>query len=195
MAFLRAANPLETGLTVFGASVTLRVPHMGDYQAWAEIRAESRAFLAPWEPTWNRDDLTRAAFRRRLKHYSRDIREDQAYPFLILRNSDDALLGGITVSNIRRGVAQTGSIGYWIGRAHARQGHMMTAIKALMPFAFDTLGLHRVEAACLPSNKASMGLLQKCGFEREGYARRYLRINGAWQDHVLFALLTEDAKR
>ena len=195
MAFLRPANPLDAGPTVFGAAVTLRMPHMGDYQAWAELRAESRAFLTPWEPTWSRDDLTRSAFRRRLKHYSRDIRDDLAYPFFVFRTADEALLGGITVSNIRRGVAQTGSIGYWIGRPHARQGHMSAAIRTLIPFAFDTLGLHRIEAACLPTNEASMGLLIQCGFEREGYARRYLRINGAWQDHVLFALLAEDARR
>lgn len=195
MAFLRPASPLDTGPVVHGGGVMLRSPHSGDYQAWAELRAESRAFLTPWEPTWSRDDLTRAAFRRRLKHYARDIREDLAYPFFIFRAVDEQLVGGITMSNVRRGVAQTCSIGYWIGRAHARQGHMTAALHALVPFAFDTLGLHRIEAACLPTNEASMGLLIKCGFEREGYARRYLRINGVWQDHVLFALLAEDARR
>ena len=194
MAFLRPASPLDSGPAIFGGTVTLRAPHMGDYQAWAELRAESRAFLTPWEPTWARDDLTRAAFRRRLKHYAREIREDQAYPFFIFRTGDEVLIGGITVSNIRRGVAQTASIGYWIGRPHARRGHMTAAIRALVPFAVDTLALHRIEAACLPTNEASMRLLEKCGFEREGYARRYLRINGAWQDHVLFALLAEDAR-
>lgn len=195
MAFLRPASPLDGGPAIFGGTVTLRTPQPVDYQPWAELRAESRAFLTPWEPTWSRDDLTRAAFRRRLKHYARDIREDLAYPFFIFRTADDALLGGVTVSNIRRGVAQTASIGYWIGRPHARQGHMTAAIRALIPFAIDTLSLHRVEAACLPTNVASMRLLEKCGFEREGYARRYLRINGAWQDHVLFALLSEDVRR
>jgi len=195
MAFLRPSNPLDSGPTVFGGRVTLRTPQMSDYQAWAELRAESRAFLTPWEPTWSRDELTRTAFRRRLKHYARDMREDQAYPFFIFQTATDAMLGGVTVSNIRRGVAQSGAIGYWIGRSHAREGNMTVALRALIPFAFDTLGLHRIEAACLPHNAASIGLLVKCGFEREGYARRYLRINGAWQDHVLFALLSEDAKR
>lgn len=195
MAFLRQANPLESGPVISGGSVLLRAPVMADYQAWAELRAESRAFLTPWEPTWARDDLSRAAFRRRLKHYARDIREDHAYPFFIFRAEDEALLGGVTASNVRRGVAQTCSIGYWIGRPYAHQGYMTAALRALVPFAFDTLGLHRIEAACLPSNEASMGLLIKCGFEREGYARRYLRINGAWQDHVLFALLAEDVRR
>ncbi len=195
MAFLRPSSLLDSGQTVYGGEVMLRAPQMADYQAWAEVRTESRAFLTPWEPIWSRDELTRVAFRRRLKHYARDMREDHAYPFFIFRSSDDAMLGGVTVSNIRRGVAQSGAIGYWIGRSHARSGNMAAALNALIPFVFDTLGLHRIEAACLPHNAASIGLLTKCGFEREGYARRYLRINGAWQDHVLFALLSEDAKR
>jgi ribosomal-protein-alanine N-acetyltransferase len=195
MAFLRHSNPLESGATIFGGEVTLRTPQLMDYQAWAELRAESRAFLTPWEPTWRRDELTRAAYRRRLKHYARDMREDQAYPFFIFSTAGETLLGGVTISNIRRGVAQSGAIGYWMGRSHARRGNMTAALTALIPFAFDTVGLHRIEAACLPHNAASIGLLLKCGFEREGYARRYLRINGAWQDHVLFALLSEEARR
>jgi ribosomal-protein-alanine N-acetyltransferase len=195
MAFLRAAGPAEPESTIYGEGVTLRLPHMSDYAAWAELRAESRAFLTPWEPTWRRDDLTRSSFRRRVKHYLRDMREDQAYAYFVFRGGDKTLLGGLTVSNVRRGVAQTCSIGYWIGRSHARQGYMTAGLRALVPHAFDVLGLHRIEAACLPSNVASTALLQKCGFTREGYARRYLRINGVWQDHVLFALLAEDVNR
>ena len=194
MAFLRAPGVADSSPSIFGGTVVLRSPQIGDYQAWAELRAESRTFLTPWEPTWNRDDLTKISFRRRLKHYARDMRDDLAYPFFIFRADDEALLGGVTVSNVRRGVAQSCSLGYWVGRPHAGQGVMTTALCALVPYIFDSLGLHRIEAACLPSNTASMRVLQKCGFEREGYARRYLRINGAWQDHVLFALLAEDAR-
>ena len=194
MAFLRAPGVADSSPSIFGGTVVLRSPQIGDYQAWAELRAESRTFLTPWEPTWNRDDLTKISFRRRLKHYARDMRDDLAYPFFVFRADDEALLGGVTVSNVRRGVAQSCSLGYWVGRPHAGQGVMTTALCALVPYIFDSLGLHRIEAACLPSNTASMRVLQKCGFEREGYARRYLRINGAWQDHVLFALLAEDAR-
>ena len=194
MAFLRAPGVADSSPSIFGGTVVLRSPQIGDYQAWAELRAESRTFLTPWEPTWNRDDLTKISFRRRLKHYARDMRDDLAYPFFIFRADDEALLGGVTVSNVRRGVAQSCSLGYWVGRPHAGQGVMTTALCALVPYIFDSLGLHRIEAACLPSNTASMRVLQKCGFEQEGYARRYLRINGAWQDHVLFALLAEDAR-
>jgi len=194
VAFLRTPGLSETGPSIFGGTVSLRAPHPNDYQAWAELRAASRAFLTPWEPTWSRDDLTRAAFRRRLKQYARDMRDDMAYPFFIFRTDDDTLLGGVTVSHVRRGVAQSCAIGYWIGRSHIGCGHMTAALNALIPYVFDTLNLHRIEAACLPHNDASMRVLEKCGFQREGYARRYLRINGAWSDHVLFALLAEDVR-
>ena len=136
----------------------------------------------------------RSAFRRRLRQYQRELREDQGYAFLIFRSADATLLGGLSISNVRRGVAQAASIGYWIGVPHIRRGHMSDAVKACLPFAFDTLGLHRLEAACLPHNVPSQRVLEKAGFKREGMARRYLKINGVWQDHDLFALLQDDAR-
>ena len=132
------------------------------------------------------------SLRRRVRRYVRDMREDQAYPLFVYRSTDDTLVGGLTLSNIRRGVAQACSLGYWIGAPHARQGYMSRAVAAVVPFVFETLQLHRLEAACLPDNAASISLLRKCGFVEEGYARRYLRINGVWQDHILFAILAED---
>ena len=195
MAFLRSVNPVESGPVIHAEGIYLRTPQMPDFPAWASLRAVSREFLTPWEPTWPRDDLTRGSFRRRIRRYIRDIREDQAYPFFIFNARDHALLGGLTLSNIRRGVAQACTLGYWIGSLHARQGHMSRAVSAAVPFVFETLKLHRLEAACLPANRASIGLLRKCGFTEEGYARRYLRINGVWQDHLLFAILAEDARR
>ncbi|HSM19752.1 MAG TPA: GNAT family protein [Hyphomicrobiales bacterium] len=194
MAFLRSVNPIETGPVLYGNGVYLRTPQMSDYGQWALLREESRGFLVPWEPTWPSDDLTRAAFRRRLRRYYRDIREGEAYPFFIFRQSGDALVGGLTVSNVRRGVTQSCSLGYWVGEPHARQGVMSAAVAAVVGYAFDTLRLHRIEAACLPDNVASIRLLEKAGFSREGMARRYLRINGAWRDHLLFALLEDDPR-
>jgi [ribosomal protein S5]-alanine N-acetyltransferase len=175
-----------------GAGVFLRAPQSGDYAEWAALREESRAFLTPWEPTWPSDDLTRGAFRRRLRRYAEDQRSDLAYAFLIFRTEDHAMVGGLTLANIRRGVAQAGSIGYWIGAPFARCGHMTAAVRALAPFSFGTLRLHRLEAACIPSNAASVRLLEKTGFQREGYAREYLCINGVWQDHLLYARLKDD---
>ena len=193
MAFFRTVSSAETLPAVTGDGVVLRAPQMADYAEWAALREASRTFLVPWEPTWPADDLTRGAFRRRLKRYAEDLRTDQAYPFFIFRAENDVLVGGLTLANIRRGVAQAGSLGYWIGARFARQGHMSAAVRALIPFAFGALRLHRLEAACIPTNAASIRLLEKTGFQREGYARQYLCINGIWQDHVLYARLAGDS--
>ncbi len=187
MTFFRAVSFTEPALTVTGERVTLRVPQTNDYEEWAALREASRAFLVPWEPTWPADDLTRPSFRRRLKRYAEDQRNDLAYPYFIFRNEDQKLVGGLTITNVRRGVAQAGSLGYWMGAAYARQGYMTAAVGGLVPFAFGTLKLHRLEAACIPENAASVRLLERTGFVREGYAREYLCINGMWQDHLLYA--------
>ncbi len=195
MAFFRTAGLAETMLAIDGDRVVLRQPQGADYAEWAALRERSREFLRAWEPIWPIDDLTRGAFRRRLKRYAEDQRSDQAYSLFIFRRSDNALVGGITLANVRRGVAQAGSIGYWIGEPFARQGLMSAALHALMPFSFVTLRLHRLEAACIPTNLASTRLLEKSGFEREGYARQYLCINGIWQDHLLYARIRNDPPR
>jgi ribosomal-protein-alanine N-acetyltransferase len=194
MAFFRTLAAAETIPTLTGEGVSLRVPQMADYAAWSELRHESRAFLKPWEPIWPADDLTRVAFRRRLKRYVRELEQDQAYPFFVFEASG-GLVGGVTVSQVRRGVSQSCSIGYWMGAPHAGKGLMTAAVKALTPFAFEALKLRRIEAACLPRNAASIRLLEKSGFEREGYARQYLCIDGLWQDHLLYALLREGPVR
>jgi ribosomal-protein-alanine N-acetyltransferase len=172
-----------------GAGVTLRPPHSGDFAEWVALRETSRRFLVPWEPIWPADDLTRGAFRRRLKRYAEDQRSDLAYAFLIFRSDDNAMVGGLTIANIRRGVAQAGSVGYWVGAPFARKGYMTAAV---IPYSFSALRLHRLEAACIPDNVASIRLLEKTGFKREGYARGYLCINGVWQDHLLYARLKDD---
>jgi ribosomal-protein-alanine N-acetyltransferase len=192
MAFFRSIQLSETHPIVQGDGVFLRAPQTSDYNAWASLRDQSREFLAPWEPTWPEDDLTRSSFRRRLRRYSEDMRCDQAYAFLLFRKGDNALLGGITLTNVRRGVAQAGSMGYWVGAPFAAQGYMTRGVSALAPFAFDVLRLHRIEAACIPTNQPSIRLLERTGFVREGYAREYLCINGMWQDHLLYARLRSD---
>ena len=191
MALFRSVG--EPELAIKGQSVLLRPPQMSDHEEWAALREESRDFLTPWEPIWPTDDLTRAAFRRRLKRYDEDQRTDQSYALLIFGTERNELVGGITLANVRRGVAQAGSIGYWVGVRHARHGFMTAAMRALIPFAFDSLRLHRLEAACIPTNAASIALLEKTGFEREGYAREYLCINGVWADHLLFGRLRGEA--
>lgn len=192
MAFLKSPFAPELPPVLRNERILLRTPEVGDFEAWMRLRMASRTFLTPWEPQWPSNDLTRSAYRFRIKRYLRDIQDDEAYPFFIFSTDGRTLFGAISLSNVRRGVAQMATLGYWIGEPFARQGYMTNAVRLASAFAFDHLQLHRVEAACLPHNAASIGLLRKCGFRQEGLARRYLRINGAWQDHLLFAKLNED---
>jgi ribosomal-protein-alanine N-acetyltransferase len=191
MALFRSVNLAEMPVMT-GRGVSLRAPVAADHEEWAALREKSRDFLTPWEPSWPADDLTRGAFRRRLKRYAEDQRTDQAYAFLIFRAEDGAMVGGLTLANVRRGVAQAASVGYWIGERFTRRGYMTAAMRALIPYVFGNLRLHRLEAACIPTNAASIGLLEKTGFQREGYAREYLCINGIWHDHLLYARLKDD---
>lgn len=180
------------GPVVRGQGVVLRSPHASDYAAWSALRGLSRTHLQPWEPAWPEDDLTRAAFRRRLSIYERERELGNAWPFFIF-DHQDRLAGGITLSNIRRGVAETGTVGYWVGLPHAGQGLATASVRALTAYAFHGLRLHRLEAACVPHNHASRRVLEKSGFRLEGQARAYLKINGSWADHLLFGLLAEEA--
>ena len=192
--FLKSLSEMMRGKPIRGPRVYLRPPHRRDFKAWIAVRAASRAFLVPWEPTWARDALTRRAFLRRLRAHAMHAGADTGYTFFVFRADDNTLLGGISLNNVRRGVAHNCSIGYWIGESHAHQGYMTEALGLLLPFAFDRLKLHRVEAACLPDNEPSKSLLLKVGFQSEGFARRYLRINGEWRDHVLFGMLASDPR-
>lgn len=195
MAFLRSNSATEAGLFLQGDGITLRPPQSLDYEAWAEVRNDSRDFLMPWEPAWSWDELSRSSFRRRIRYYLKDMREDTGYAFFLFRDEDGDLIGGLTLSNVRRGVTQSCSLGYWVGAPYVRQGYMTRGVRAIIPFVFETLRLHRLEAACLPNNTASIRLLEKTGFRKEGIARRYLRINGVWQDHLLYAILEDEAYR
>ncbi len=193
--FLKSDDTQAAADIISGKGVYLRPPQSSDWRAWAEVRASSRTFLKPWEPTWSASALTRTAYRQRLRLQARERRDNTGYRFFIFRRDDGALVGGVNLSNIQRGVAMSCSIGYWTGKAHTRQGLMSDAIDALLPFVFDKIALHRLEAACLPSNQASEGLLRKLGFRQEGYARAYLRIDGVWQDHLMFAMLASDYRK
>ena len=192
MALFRLPSSGPAALAPRGRGLLLRAPQMSDFPQWSELREKSRAYLTPWEPIWPSDDLSRSGFRRRLRRYAEDIAADRSYPFLAFREQDGELIGGITLANVRRGIVQTGTIGYWIGQRHAGRGYMTAALRVLLPSLFGELNLHRIEAACIPSNVASIRVLEKCGFVREGLARRYLCINGVWQDHLLFGMLHED---
>jgi ribosomal-protein-alanine N-acetyltransferase len=174
--------------------MTLRLPQHGDFRAWTTLRDQSAPFLTPWEPVWAADHLSRKAFTSRIYWANRATGQGTALPLLLIRRGDAALLGAITLDNIRRGPSQAGTLGYWIGQAHARQGYMREAILALVHHAFTVKDLSRIEAACLPENAASRGLLETCGFKYEGVAQSYLQIAGRWRNHVLYANLRNDRR-
>jgi len=174
--------------------MTLRAPQHGDHADWAALRDLSRDFLRAWEPTWAPDHLSRKNFSNRVYWASRSISQGTALPLFLIRRDDNTLLGALTVDNIRRGPAQAGTMGYWIGAPHARGGYMREALAAVVHYAFTDLDLSRLEAGCLPENAASRGLLEKVGYKYEGVAQSYLQINGRWRNHVLYANLRADRR-
>ena len=174
--------------------MTLRLPQHGDFRAWTTLRDQSAPFLTPWEPVWTADHLSRKAFTSRIYWANRATSQGTALPLLLIRRDDAALLGAITLDNIRRGPSQAGTLGYWMGQAHARQGYMREAILSVVHHAFTVMDLSRIEAACLPENAASRGVLEKCGFKYEGVAQSYLQIAGRWRNHVLYANLRSDRR-
>ena len=174
--------------------MTLRPPVHSDFRAWSQLRLRSRDYLTPWEPSWAEDHLTRKAFTNRVYWAQRSVSGGTALPLFMVRREDEQLVGAITLDNIRRGPAQAGTIGYWTGEAFARQGYMREAILALVHHAFTRLDLSRIEAACLPENTASRGLLETSGFKYEGVAQSYLQIDGRWRTHVLYAALRSDRR-
>lgn len=175
-----------------GGRVTLRLPTKGDYREWVALRTESRSFLEPWEPRWAVDEMDHLVWRHRIRRYHEDFSNGTSIAFFILDTASGQLLGGITLGNIRRGVALSGHVGYWIGERHAGRGLMVDALNLLTRYSFDTLNLHRIEAACIPGNIRSVRVLEKAGFQREGLLRSYLKINGTWHDHFLYSLISDD---
>jgi ribosomal-protein-alanine N-acetyltransferase len=174
--------------------LVLRPPLQRDFEGWARLRRDSRAFLTPWEPSWSRDHLTARAFRNRVAWAERVIRSGDALPLFLVERQGDTIVGGLTLSNIRRQPAQAATLGYWIGEPFARQGLMSEALNAIREHAFAHLDLSRLEAACLPENVASRRLLERCQFKYEGVAQAYLQINGRWRNHVLYAALRSDRR-
>lgn len=184
--FARDDTPMLTG-----ERVALRAPRPGDYTAWRNLRRASRDFLKPYEPRWTDADLSQRVFSSRLKRGREEAKAGSDYSFFIFTRAEEQLVGGITLSNIRRRAAQFVNLGYWMGQDFAGQGYMTEAVGLVIPFCFETLGLHRIHAAFLPDNAASRRVLEKNGFAEEGYAENYLQIDGKWADHVLFGLTRE----
>jgi len=182
----------EEEQVITGQRTYLRPPRLSDQSEWATLRMRSREFLEKWEPTWQPDEFSRAAYRFRLRVYSQRARDDQSYSFFIFNRETNALMGGLSLSHVRRGVSQSATLGYWMGLPFAGQGYMRDALMAVVAAAYPMFGFHRLEAACIPHNHRSRQLLMACGFDQEGYARSYVKIAGRWEDHLLFGRTVDE---
>lgn len=185
--FTRAMNDVR----LKGDRLFLRPPILGDWQQWADIRERNRKALYAYEPLWPEGCLDKPFFQKRLARQAKDWHEDRCYSFLAF-DMTGHLIGGANINNVIRGAAHFASIGYWLDHEKRGQGYMQEALILLLGFAFGTLELHRINASTLPDNEKSTNLLKRLGFKEEGYAEKYLKIAGKWQDHRLFGLCVED---
>ncbi len=180
-------------LTLKTKKVELRAPHYSDFDQWRAIREKSKTFLERWEPKRGSEFFKRNAFNNRVRWARKSSKAGQAYQFFIF-DKFQTLLGSITIENIRKGPSNAATLGYWLGKEHTGKGFMREAIWVIIDFAFYKLNISRLEAATLPENGASRGLLEKVGFKYEGVGQSYLQINGRWRNHVLYGLLRNDRR-
>ncbi len=192
MRLLQFQSTFDSPVALNAEGLLLRTPVMDDFDQWLGLRRASAEHLKPWEPTWDPADNRRSAFRQRIKRYQTELKSGKSVSFFIFSDNGKQLVGGLTIANIRRGVSQSCTLGYWMGEAHAGKGIMSKAVKRIIPYVFDDLKLHRLEASAISTNAPSIALLKKCGFQFEGEVRKYLKINGQWQDHRLHSIVAED---
>lgn len=184
---------IEKLMDLQGERICLLPWRKRDLSQWVALRSENRDFLQPFEPLWPEDMPSATAFERRRLKFKQDAEMDQGYGFLLHLKNEKVLIGGLSLYHLRRGALHCANISYWIGQEYSRQGYMQEGLNLLLHFAFESLGLHRLEAYCLAHNHPSTALLLKAGFEHEGVARLYLRINGDWQDHHRFVKINHNA--
>jgi [ribosomal protein S5]-alanine N-acetyltransferase len=172
-------------------AVLLRPVARRDRRPWQEVRRRNAAWLTPWEATRPPGDpLPPLSFGGMVRDLRRQAREGRSLPLVL--EIDGRFAGQVTVSNVVGGSARFGSVGYWIDRRHAGQGHMPVAVALTIDHCFAAMGLHRLEVAIRPENAASLRVVEKLGITEVGYAPRYLHIDGAWRDHRLFAVTVEE---
>lgn len=172
----------------------LRLPEARDYADWAKLRQDSTAFLDPWEPARESAYISRRAFRNRAAVAKRMAKDKRALSLLLFRQTDEVLVGGLTLDNMQAGVSKSCTVGYWMGENYARQGYMKEALEAAVQYAFTVLDISRIQAGCLPENAPSRALLEKSGFKYEGVVQSYLQIAGRLRNHVLYANLRRDRR-
>jgi ribosomal-protein-alanine N-acetyltransferase len=179
---------------LFGRRVMLRPLAPNDFAAWREVRVRNESWLVPWEPLRSEalPDPTRdrVAFEARCSARDRERSSDHAYPFGVF--VDQRFAGEINLNNVTRGALQCATIGYWIDEAQAGKSYIAEAVVVVMKFAFDELQLHRLEICIVPRNTNSRRVVEKLRLRNEGIAERYLEINGTWEDHVRYAITTEE---
>ena len=172
----------------------LRLPNLNDFESWVNLRKKSEDFLSKWEPERDRNFYSMTLFRSRVKWAKKKFNEKKVIHAFIFRREDESLIGAVTLDNVRRGAAQSGSIGYWLGEPFQKKGYMFEAVQALVFYVFKNFDLSRLEAATLPENQASRSLLERVGFKYEGVSQSYLQISGRWRNHVMYALLRNDRR-
>jgi ribosomal-protein-alanine N-acetyltransferase len=174
--------------TMMGNRVHLRPPRRGDQKAFVAQARASRALHGGWVQA----PETPGAYASYIARYGAATQASRHAGFLVVRNDDGAIAGVINFSEIVRGAFHSAYVGYYAFAALAGDGYMSEGFALALDFAFRRLGLHRVEANVQPANRRSIALVERLGFEREGYSRRYVKISGRWRDHVRFAMLAED---
>jgi ribosomal-protein-alanine N-acetyltransferase len=181
-------------LELAGRRITLRPLAAADFEAWREVRRRCGDWLTRWEPRPlpGHPDVSedRRAFVAQCGARERERQLGSGYGFGIF--VDGRFGGAINLSNIQRGPFQNAYVGYWIDEALAGNSYMPEAVVVVMRFAFEELNLHRVQIAIIPRNRASRRVVEKLDLRNEGVALRYLEINGKWEDHVRYAMTTEE---
>jgi len=170
--------------------VTIRPLAHGDAAPLLDLRSRHRAFLEPWEPLRDDDFYTLERQRQGVEASVREREEGRSAPFVVVH--EGAIVGAVNLTAIVRGVFQNAYLGYWISPDVGGRGFATEAVRQAVETGFRTLALHRVQAAVIPRNVASVRVLEKAGFREEGLALRYLRIAGTWEDHRLFAVTAEE---
>ncbi|AIQ44556.1 acetyltransferase [Paenibacillus sp. FSL R7-0273] len=182
---------MEIKLYNHAQGIYLSLLQLQDADKLLQLRLRNRAHHQPYEPLREADYFTLESQELLLSQRISDAEQDRAYMFGIFL-TDGQLIGQVTLSNLVRGVAQYADLGYFIDYAIQSKGHMTAAVRLILEYAFRGLALHRVQASILLHNDASRRVLEKSGFQAEGVARRYLKINGDWQDHRTYAILADD---
>jgi ribosomal-protein-alanine N-acetyltransferase len=184
---------MSARLRIEDVPTAIRPTALDDAAEQLQLRRRNRDHTGPWDPARDESFYTMAGQRLELELDQRAWTAGTAFAFAVLATDErDRLIGRVALANVVRGPWQNATLGYWIDRDASRRGHASRAVRLVLGYAFDHLGLHRVQPAIIPRNAASLRVAEKVGFRREGRALRYLKINGAWEDHDIFALTSED---